>query len=46
MRLRLFYLLGLTLLTCGSFAPVWQNDFVSYDDPLYVTKNPARPLRH
>jgi tetratricopeptide (TPR) repeat protein len=30
----------LALLTLWTFLPVLENDFVRYDDPLYVTKNP------
>jgi len=32
--------LFLVVLTVAAFAPVLDNDFVNYDDPLYVTKNP------
>ncbi|MCJ7693526.1 MAG: tetratricopeptide repeat protein [Sedimentisphaerales bacterium] len=30
----------LILLTVIAFAPVWHNDFINYDDNLYVTQNP------
>jgi hypothetical protein len=31
---------GLLFLTAVSYLPVWNNDFVDFDDPLYITKNP------
>lgn len=34
-------LVGLTLLTILAYAEIWRNGFVSYDDPRYVSENPA-----
>jgi protein O-mannosyl-transferase len=31
--------LGLAALTCLTYASVWRHDFVSFDDPQYVTEN-------
>lgn len=31
-------------LTCALYAPVSQHDFVNFDDPEYITKNPHVPL--
>ncbi len=33
--------LGLTFVTFAAFEPVRHNDFVSYDDAMYVTENPG-----
>ncbi len=38
-RLTILVLFLLTVLTISVFMPVVFNDFVSYDDPLYVTEN-------
>lgn len=35
-----FVLAGLAVLTIAAYAPVWSFDFVSLDDPLYVSGNP------
>ena len=32
-------LVGLTAITVVAFAGLWQNDFLGWDDPLYVTAN-------
>jgi protein O-mannosyl-transferase len=31
---------GLLALTAAAYLPLWQNGFVNYDDPLYITDNP------
>ncbi len=31
----------LALLSAIAFAPVWNNDFINYDDPIYITDNPT-----
>jgi tetratricopeptide (TPR) repeat protein len=33
--------LGLALAVLAAYAPVWNCDYVGYDDPVYVTANPA-----
>jgi Flp pilus assembly protein TadD len=36
----LFLYLGLLALTLAAFAPLWRNDFIEFDDPVYITDNP------
>src|SRR5512145_1136232 len=31
---------ALAVATAAAFAPLWANEFVNYDDDLYVTNNP------
>src|SRR6266542_303359 len=31
---------GLVVLTIAAYLPVWRNDFIDYDDEVYITKNP------
>jgi tetratricopeptide (TPR) repeat protein len=31
---------ALLALTAVAYLPLWENDFVNYDDPLYITENP------
>ncbi len=32
---------GLVVLTAVAYLPLWRNDFINYDDPLYLTDNPG-----
>ena len=38
-RLTILVCVGLAVATILVYTPVWLHDFVSYDDPLYVTEN-------
>ena len=38
-RLPLFLSAGLVALTVAAYAPLWRNDFIDYDDDLYITNN-------
>src|SRR6266478_3856684 len=31
---------GLVALTVAAFLPLWNNEFIDYDDPPYITQNP------
>jgi tetratricopeptide (TPR) repeat protein len=39
-RLALKVGLALAAVTFATYLPVWQHDFINYDDPDYVTRNP------
>jgi protein O-mannosyl-transferase len=32
---------GLLALTAAAYLPLWGNDFINYDDPVYITDNPG-----
>jgi len=40
-RSTLAIVVGLVVLTVAAFVPLWQNDFIDYDDESYITDNPG-----
>ncbi len=39
-RSSIWWLLGLLAITIATYAGMWRHDFVSFDDPDYITENP------